>query len=178
MGRRSARITAMAQQPEDRDRDRDPAGRPLNARPRDSLGRPLPRGAAGDEPVLDLAGLTPEESLTRAQELLDSGHPFHAHEVLEASWKAAPDDERELWKGLAQLAVGLTHLMRGNGTGAVALLRRAQVRIGPYAGTSPHHVDVAGLVTWCDEALRTIAHAQPDEPSTIRPPQLTAEHRG
>ena len=34
------------------------------------------------------------------------GRPFHAHEVLEASWKAAPPAERDLWQGLAQLAVG------------------------------------------------------------------------
>ena len=52
-----------------------------------------------------------------AQRLLDAGLPFHAHEVLEAAWKAAPPDERELWRGLAQLAVGLTHLQRGNGRG-------------------------------------------------------------
>ena len=28
-------------------RDRDPAGRPRNARPRDAFGRPLPRAVAG-----------------------------------------------------------------------------------------------------------------------------------
>ncbi|HLQ57418.1 MAG TPA: DUF309 domain-containing protein, partial [Streptosporangiaceae bacterium] len=31
-------------------RDRDAAGRPRNARPRDELGRPLSRGAAGAPP--------------------------------------------------------------------------------------------------------------------------------
>jgi uncharacterized protein len=125
-------------------RDRDPAGRPRNARPRDGLGRPLPRGSAGGEPrVPDDLVLPPRESLDLAQQLLDEGRPFHAHEVLEASWKAAPPGERDFWQGLAQLAVGLTHARRGNGRGAVTLLRRGAARISPYAGTDPHGVPVA-----------------------------------
>ena len=51
----------------------------------------------------------------------------------------------QLWQGLAQLAVGLTHVQRGNPKGAVALLRRGADRIDPYAGESPHGLDVAGL---------------------------------
>ena len=82
-------------------RDRDPSGRPRNARPRDGLGRPLPRGAAGDERVPDGLTLPPAQALRLAQRLLDDGRPFHAHEVLEASWKAAPPAERSMqlaWK--------------------------------------------------------------------------------
>jgi len=105
-------------------RDRDPAGRARNARPRDAAGRPLPRDAVGVERVPDDLVLDPEGTVVEAQRLLDAGLPFHAHEVLEAAWKAAPPAERELWRGLAQVAVGLTHLQRGNGRGAVALLRR------------------------------------------------------
>jgi uncharacterized protein len=51
---------------------------------------------------------------------------------LEASWKAAPPAERDLWQGLAQLVVGLTHARRGNAAGAAALLRRGATRIGGY----------------------------------------------
>ena len=68
--------------------------------------------------------LPPLESLAEAQRLLDAGRPFHAHEVLEGTWKAAPEHERELWQGLAQLAVGLTHRARGNPVGAARLLER------------------------------------------------------
>lgn len=74
----------------DRERDRDVAGRPRNARPRDELGRPLPRGAAGVEGVPDDLALSPDETLTEAQRLLDAGRAFQAHEVLESTWKAAP----------------------------------------------------------------------------------------
>src|SRR4051812_7649149 len=113
-------------------RDRDARGRALNARPRDGLGRPLPRDAEGVERVPEDVVLPPLDSLDEARRLLDGGRPFHAHEVLEGTWKAAPDRERDLWQGLAQLAVGLTHLARGNPTGAVTLLRRGAARIAPY----------------------------------------------
>src|ERR1700727_3679848 len=124
-------------------RDRDPAGRPRNARARDWLGRPLSRGQAGADRVPEDLSLPPAEALALAQDLLDSGRPFHAHEVLEASWKQAPEPERELWRGLAQVAVGLTHAQRGNARGAVALLRRGAERVAGYAGRAPHAVPAA-----------------------------------
>jgi len=89
--------------------------------------------------------LQPALALEAAQQLIDTGRPFHAHEVLEAVWKAAPDAERDLWQGLAQLAVGLTHALRGNARGAAALLQRGADRLGSYPATGPHHIDVAGL---------------------------------
>jgi hypothetical protein len=126
-------------------RDRDAAGRARNARPRDAAGRPLARGAAGVERVPDDLVLDPQESIDEAQRLLDEGMPFHAHEVLEAAWKAAEPAQRELWRGLAQLAVGLTHLQRGNARGAVALLRRGAAHVvGWQAGwTGPPPADLA-----------------------------------
>jgi uncharacterized protein len=126
-------------------RDRDAAGRAHNARPRDALGRPLPRGAPGDERIPDDLALPPAEALELAQDLLDGGRPFHAHEVLEASWKAAPAAERDLWQGLAQIAVGLTHARRGNARGAVALLRRGAGRVSGYTGAAPHEIDAAAV---------------------------------
>ena len=142
------------------DRERDNLGRPRNARPRDALGRPLPRGDAGVAGVPDDLVLPPGEALTAAQRLLDEGRPFHAHEVLEATWKAAPDAERNLWQGLAQLAVGLTHALRGNNLGAAVLLRRGSDRISGYAQGAPHGVDVPGLLSWA----RTLA-GQLDNPA-------------
>jgi hypothetical protein len=126
------------------DRDRDEAGRARSARPRDAYGRPLPRGAEGEDRVPDDYAAPPKEALAEAQRLLDADRPFHAHEVLEAAWKAAPAPERELWKGLAQLAVGITHVRRGNARGAQSLLRRAADRIAPYE-PAPYDVAAARL---------------------------------
>lgn len=126
------------------DRDRDEAGRARSARPRDAYGRPLPRDARGEERVPDDYTAPPEEALAEAQRLLDADRPFHAHEVLEAAWKGAPDPERELWKGLAQMAVGFTHVRRGNAQGAQALLRRAADRIAAY-DPAPHGIATVSL---------------------------------
>src|SRR6185437_10887622 len=121
-------------------RDRDPAGRPRNARPRDALGRPLDpaggpgpgSGAAGTDRIPDDLVITGPEAAALADRLLRDGRPFHAHEVLEAAWKSGPSGERDLWQGLAQIAVGLTHARRGNALGAVALLSRGAERVRGY----------------------------------------------
>jgi hypothetical protein len=139
-------------------RDRDAGGRPRNARPRDELGRPLPRGAPGEEPAPDEPALPPADALRQAQALIDSGRPFRAHEVLEASWKAAPPPERDLWQGLAQIAVGLTHAQRGNGRGAVALLRRGAGRVSAH-GAGPHGIDTAGVTTAARALADRVAQA-------------------
>ena len=116
-------------------------------RPRDSLGRPLARDSGvAVEP--DPTALAPADSLAAAQALLDSGRAFRAHEVLEAIWKATDGADRELWRGLAQLAVGVTHAQRGNARGATALLRRATATLQPWDAAAPYSVDVAGLRAW------------------------------
>ncbi len=148
------------------DRDRDEGGRPRNARPRDGLGRPLRRGESGVVGVPDDLVLAPHESLVEAQRLLDEGRPFQAHEVLEASWKAAPDAERDLWQGLAQLAVGLTHALRGNKVGGAAVLRRGADHISGYADARPHGVDVAGLLDWA----KALAGQLEDPSHDVDPP--------
>ncbi|MEU3714158.1 DUF309 domain-containing protein [Streptomyces catenulae] len=131
-----------------RRRDRDADGRARNARPRDGLGRPLPYGTPGVARQPEGVVRTPEATLTEAQRLLDAGMPFHAHEVLEDAWKTAAEPERALWRGLAQLAVGLTHAARANATGAVALLDRGAAALAPYADTAPYGIDTAALTAW------------------------------
>lgn len=71
-----------------------------------------------------------------ALELVQAGRAFAAHEVLEARWKAGPDAEADLWQGLAQVCVGLTHEARGNFVGAERLLRRGTDRLKSYMDTA------------------------------------------
>lgn len=153
------------------DRDRDVAGHPRQARPRDELGRPLPYGQPGVPPVAEDVRRTPAEALREAQHLLDSGLPFQAHEVLESVWKSCPEAERELWQGLAQLAVGVTHAQRGNAKGAATLVARGRARLAPMAGTTPYGIPVDDLLDWADRStpvgltsdpLRIVA---PDRPA-------------
>lgn len=148
-----------------RRRDRDPEGKARNARPRDGLGRPLPYGQEGVARQPEGVVRTPGHSLDEAQSLLDDGMPFHAHEVLEDAWKTAPEEEAALWKGLAQIAVGITHLARGNSTGGARLLLRGAEGIEPYRSGPPHGIDVAGIADWArttaDGAGRTDAKTAP-----------------
>jgi hypothetical protein len=138
-------------------RDRDESGRPRNARPRDALGRPLAPGSAGVPRLPDDLLLTPAETLAYAQDLLDRGLAFNAHEVLEAAWKNGPANEEALWQGLTQLAVGITHVQRGNRTGATTLLRRASAHLAHHGAPAPHAVDVAGLVDYADALINDLA---------------------
>ena len=138
-----------------RERDRDAEGRARQARPRDALGRPLPYDAAGVEPVPETA-LPPEETIVAARELLEAGRPFSAHEVFEARWKAGPAPERELWQGLAQICVGLTHSARGNDVGAVRLVDRGIARLHEYLrGDGPlYGLDPEAIATCARERVR------------------------
>ncbi len=83
------------------------------------------------EPVSE-EPLEPLETVAEARRLLALGRPFAAHEVMEARWKAGPDDERALWQGLAQVCVGLTHAARGNAVGAVRLFGRGADNLQAY----------------------------------------------
>lgn len=137
------------------DRDRDEQGRAQQARPRDALGRPLPYGAPGVEPISE-EPLPAEETLAYARALLDEGRPFAAHEALEVRWKSCPDGERDLWQGLAQLCVGLTHHERGNAVGASRLVERAGGRLERYARTGgpTYGLDLAALVACARDLVR------------------------
>jgi hypothetical protein len=136
-------------------RDRDAAGRARQARPRDRLGRPLPYGSPGVEPVPD-EPLPPLDTVAAAQKLLADGRPFSAHEVYEARWKAGPDAERELWQGLAQLCVAITHAERGNRVGAMRLLGRARRRLESYAPTGgpTYGLDLGHVLGWIADRER------------------------
>lgn len=136
------------------ERDRDPAGRPRQTRPRDALGRPLPYGVTGVEPVSE-EPLPPAETLDAARSLVHEGRPFAAHEVLEARWKAGPSEERDLWQGLAQICVGLTHAARGNSVGAGRLVERGVARLEEYdAGTGPTYgLDLSAVVACARERV-------------------------
>lgn len=140
-------------------RDRDEAGRPRNARPRDATGRPLDRDTTTDAPVVeDPPALPPDDAIDLAAQLLAGGFAFRAHEVFEAVWKSA-DSDRELWRGLAQLAVGVTHAQRGNAVGARALLLRSADSLTPWSGTSPYGLRIDELRSWATTAAGDIEQA-------------------
>ena len=102
-------------------------------------------GAPGVERVPDDYAPGPQQALADAVGYLTGMRPFHAHEVLEGRWKCCPQEERELWQGLAQICVGLTHLQRGNIRGAATLLGRGADRVAHY-GHGAYGVDLGDVV--------------------------------
>ncbi|MFC8727730.1 DUF309 domain-containing protein [Streptomyces bacillaris] len=150
-------------------RDRDTEGRARNARPRDGLGRPLPYGSPGVERQPEGVVRTPDETLREAQRLLDAGMPFHAHEVFEDAWKSGPRAERELWRGLAQMAVGLTHAARGNRAGGARLLRRGAGALTSYGDAWPYGIGGGGLVDWAHELADRVEAGRPVDPEAEAP---------
>jgi hypothetical protein len=163
-------------------RDRDSEGRARNARPRDGLGRPLPYDADGVPRQPEGVVRTPEETVAEAQRLLDEGKPFHAHEVFEDAWKSGPDAERELWRGLAQLAVGLTHAARGNLTGGARLLRRGAGATEAWASGSgrplPHGIDIEDVAAWARELAQDVERNGRSVDAVARAPRLRGAGAG
>lgn len=165
------------------ERPRDEAGRARNPRPRDRLGRPLPHGSAGVPRIPDDLDLPPQQTLSFAQQLLDDGLAFNAHEVLEAAWKNGPFAERMLWQGLAQYAVGITHIQRGNPKGARTLLTRAVTRLDRYPPDDsgehrddplPYGINRMGLIAHATVLLNALDAGTPLTAEDLKP-RLTGD---
>ena len=121
----------------------------------------LPRGAAGVERVPEGFVLPPAEALAEAQRLLDEGMPFHAHEVLEASWKSAPEAERELWQGLAQARAGarLSDISHA--------IERSAATSGPYGIVAEYTGHGIGTEMHMDPVIRN--YGPPGQGPRLRP---------
>jgi predicted metal-dependent hydrolase len=90
----------------------------------------LPRGRT--------APLDPAEAhelLHRGVALFNAARYWHAHEAWEACWRAAPDEERDFYQGLIQVAAGLLHLQRRNVRGARNKLGEGLARLQAYQPT-------------------------------------------
>ena len=92
-------------------------------------------------PTLGRGRLRPLET-AEADRLFDEGvtlfngvRYWHAHEAWETLWRSAPDDERDFYQGLIQLAAGLLHLQRRNPRGSRNKLAEGLARLEPYQPT-------------------------------------------
>jgi uncharacterized protein len=148
-------------------RDRDDAGRPKNARPRDALGRPLPHGSENQMPEEQPAA-TPEEALDRGIEHFNAGRFFQAHEAWEEGWHPAPEPERDFWQGLTQVAVGLTHRLRGNAHGSATLLRRGALKLRHY-GEAHMGIPAARIASFAESAADAVERDGVEAPLEVPP---------
>lgn len=91
---------------------------------------PPPTARARKKPVLD-----PREAdrlFRQGVALFNGVRYWHAHEAWETLWHAAPDEERDFYQGLIQVAAGLLHLQRKNLRGARNKLAEGVAKLRPY----------------------------------------------
>jgi uncharacterized protein len=134
---------------------------------RDAAGRPVPPHSPQAVTQVPEVERTADQALALAQQLLDEGLPFYAHDVLEAAWKSAVDQERALWQGLAQVCVGLTHVQRGNPAGAARLLWRGAGRLAE-AGAAAHGVRPEQVAAWALQAADLVERGAEPGPLRLR----------
>ena len=87
----------------------------------------LPRGRTAPLDAAEHAQL-----FRRAMALFNGVRYWHAHEAWETLWRAAPDEDRDFYQGLVQVAAGLLHLQRRNLRGARNKLREGLDKLRPY----------------------------------------------
>jgi uncharacterized protein len=76
-----------------------------------------------------------DELFRRGVALFNGVRYWHAHEAWEELWRAAPDEDRDFYQGLIQVAAGLLHLQRRNARGARNKLREGLERLRAYQPT-------------------------------------------
>jgi predicted metal-dependent hydrolase len=92
-------------------------------------------GAPGDLPPGRTAPLDAAEGhrlFAEGVALFNGVRYWHAHEAWETLWRAAPDEDRDFYQGLIQIAAGLLHLQRRNLRGARNKLAEGLARLRPF----------------------------------------------
>jgi hypothetical protein len=84
----------------------------------------------GRTPPLD--PIEADRLFRRGVALFNQAHYWHAHEAWETLWRAAPDEDRDFYQGLIQVAAGLLHVQRRNLRGARNKIREGMDRLRPY----------------------------------------------
>ena len=96
----------------------------------------LPAHAAPDRPnpgrTEPLDPIEADRLFRQGVALFNGVRYWHAHEAWETLWRAAPDEERDFYQGLIQVAAGLLHLQRRNLRGSRNKLSEGLAKLRPY----------------------------------------------
>jgi predicted metal-dependent hydrolase len=99
-----------------------------------------------------LVAMADTSGIVAALVMVRTGRAFEAHEVLELLWKAAPDEERDLYQGFVHVAVAVLQDERGNPVGRTRQLEKALRRLGPYAPVY-EGLQIEQILAWASASL-------------------------
>jgi predicted metal-dependent hydrolase len=106
----------------------------------------------------------------------NAGDYFEAHELLEDAWLAEPDEIRDLYRGILQIAVCYFHLTRRNYEGAQKMYGRSQKWLTKWQ-PSCRGVRITQLLRDAENVIQTVTELGPDrisefKLSSLRPIQM------
>jgi predicted metal-dependent hydrolase len=93
---------------------------------------PAPRGDLQPGRNAPLDPIEAERLFREGISLFNGVRYWHAHEAWETLWRSAPDNERDFYQGLIQVAAGLLHLQRRNLRGARNKLSEGLDKLAAY----------------------------------------------
>ena len=94
---------------------------------------------------------------------------WYAHEAWETLWRAAPDEDRDFYQGLIQIAAGLLHLQRRNMRGARNKLREGLEKLRRYE-PAYHGIFVNELIGEASRVLQDLDARLPSLPHSAGHP--------
>lgn len=98
---------------------------------------------------------------------------YDAHEILELLWQEAPQEERNFYQGLLQIAAGFYHLQQNNENGAKILIGEGIYRLKKYPDRYLD-LDLAALVIASKNLLSALQRSAEIPPF----PKLTSVPEG
>ncbi|MFJ7933409.1 DUF309 domain-containing protein [Sporosarcina sp. NPDC096371] len=94
----------------------------------------------------------------------DNQDYFECHEVLEEYWKSLPDGDKEHpLTAYILLSTGMYHWRRGNLTGAIRTLRKAEKKFPTFATHFAEELDIQQLVSNVSHAVNLVEKESPFE---------------
>jgi hypothetical protein len=115
---------------------------------------PPPEAQRGRTPALDRSEI--DHLFREGVALFNGGRYWHAHEAWETLWRAAPDQERDFYQGLIQIAAGLLHLQRRNARGARSKLAEGVAKVERFQPVH-HGIFVNELVGVSERYVRDLS---------------------
>ena len=97
--------------------------------------------------------LEKEQAVKSGLDLFNQERYWESHEALEAAWKTASGDEKEILQGLILIAAALVHWQKDERQVALSVLKRARDKLANHE-TEYSGIDLNGLTNKIEKMLK------------------------